>query len=79
VILLTTASDEMRGRAMSTVGLTQGVGLAGELQTGILAERVGAPTTVGFQASSAAVLTLLVALILPRLRRFRVGAGVEAA
>jgi hypothetical protein len=53
--------------------------LAGELQTGILAERVGAPTTVGFQASGAAVLTLLVALILPRLRRFRVGAGVEAA
>ena len=36
-----------RQRAMSTVVLTQGVGLPGELQTGLLAERMGAPFTVG--------------------------------
>ncbi|MCB0107270.1 MAG: MFS transporter, partial [Caldilineaceae bacterium] len=46
VILLSNASDEMRGRAMSTIVLTQGAGLPGELQTGLLAERMGAPLLV---------------------------------
>ncbi len=69
VILLTHASDEMRGRAMSTVVLTQGAGLPGELQTGLLAERIGAPMTVALQASSAAILTGLLVLLFPVLRR----------
>ncbi|MBX3051912.1 MAG: MFS transporter [Caldilineaceae bacterium] len=64
-ILLTTASDEMRGRALSTVVLTQGAGLPGELQTGLLAERIGAPATVGIQAGLSALLTLVVALVWP--------------
>ncbi len=68
-ILLTTASDEMRGRALSTVGLTQGVGLVGELQTGLLAERIGAPATVGAQSGAAAILTLIIALWLPAIWR----------
>lgn len=69
VILLTRSSDEMRGRAMSTVVLTQGVGLPGELQTGLLAEQMGAPFTVGVQASGAALLTGLIVAIMPALRR----------
>ena len=43
VILLTSASNEMRGRAMSTVALTQGIGLPGEILTGSLS-RVCRPT-----------------------------------
>jgi MFS family permease len=69
VIILTTASNEMRGRAMSTVVLTQGVGLPGELQTGILAESLGAPTTVAAQAGVATALSAAIALALPNLRR----------
>jgi len=68
-ILLTTSSDEMRGRALSTVVLTQGAGLPGELQTGLLAERIGAPGTVGMQAGVSALLTAVVAIALPVLWR----------
>jgi MFS family permease len=68
-ILLTTASDEMQGRALSTVVLTQGAGLPGELQTGLLAERVGAPWTVGAQAGLSALLTVVVAVVWPVLWR----------
>ncbi|MEZ4683249.1 MAG: MFS transporter [Caldilineaceae bacterium] len=71
VILLTEASDEMRGRAMSTIVLTQGAGLPGELQTGLLAERIGAPLTVGLQAGAAALLTGLITAALPALRHAR--------
>ncbi len=74
-ILLTTSSDEMRGRALSTVVLTQGTGLPGELQTGLLAERVGAPWTVGAQAGVSALLTGVVALALPVLWRKKDGRG----
>jgi MFS family permease len=76
-IILTTASDAMRGRALSTVGLTQGVGMVGELQTGLLAERVGAPSTVGAQASLSALMTVWVVLALPRLRRPQAGEDDE--
>lgn len=68
-IILTTASDEMRGRALSTVGLTQGVGVIGELQTGLLAERIGASPTVGAQATLSALMTAVVILALPKLRK----------
>ncbi len=68
-ILLTTASDEMHGRAMSSIVLTQGMGLPGELQTGLLAERIGAPITAGVQAGLAGLFTVLVVLALPTLRR----------
>ena len=60
VILLTTASNEMRGRAMSTVSLTQGIGLPGELLTGSLGETVGPRFTVALQATLAALSSLLV-------------------
>lgn len=76
VILLTSASDEMRGRAMSTVVLTQGAGLPGELQTGILAEQIGAPLTVGLQASCAAILTGSLMAAIPALRQSKSSQGV---
>ena len=70
-ILLTISSAAMRGLALSTVVLTQGAGLPGELQTGLLAEWVGAPWTVGAQAGVSVLLTALVAVALPVLWRKR--------
>ena len=55
----------MMHRALSTVGLTQGVGLIGEMQTGLLAERIGAPVTAGVQSGGAAVLSAVIFLLLP--------------
>ncbi|MBI1296847.1 MFS transporter [bacterium] len=68
-VLLTETSNEMRGRALSTVGLTQGVGLIGEMQTGLLAERIGAPITAGVQSGGAAILSALIFLWLPAIWR----------
>ncbi|HRJ41558.1 MAG: MFS transporter [Caldilineaceae bacterium] len=68
-ILLTSASDEMRGRALSTVVLTQGAGLPGELQTGLLAEWIGVGPTVGMQAGLSLLLTGAAALVWPLLWR----------
>ena len=63
VILLTSASNEMRGRAMSTVALTQGIGLPGEILSGSLSESVGPRFTVALQAGLAALASLLVTLV----------------
>ena len=60
VILLTTASNEMRGRAMSTVSLSQGAGLPGELVTGTLAESAGPRFAVSVQSFLAAFATLAI-------------------
>ncbi len=62
VILLTSASNEMRGRAMSTVSLSQGVGLPGELVSGSLAESAGPRLTVSVQGFLAAFVTLAIIL-----------------
>ena len=62
VILLTTASNEMRGRAMSTVALSQGIGLPGELVTGSLAESAGPRFAVSVQGILAAFATLAIIL-----------------
>ncbi len=62
VILLTTASNEMRGRAMSTVALSQGAGLPGELVSGSLAESVGPRLTVSVQGFLAAFAALAIIL-----------------
>ena len=63
VILLTSASNEMRGRAMSTVALTQGIGLPGEILSGSLSESVGPRFTVALQAGLAALASLIVTLV----------------
>ena len=69
VILLTTASNEMRGRAMSTVALSQGIGLPGELVTGSLAETAGPRFAVSVQGTLAALATLAVFLRAKNLRQ----------
>ena len=68
-IILLTASDEMRGRAMGTVMIGIGADPLGKLQTGLLAENYGAPVALGVQASLAAILVAGVAILLPQLRR----------
>lgn len=61
VILLTGASNEMRGRAMSTVALTQGIGLPGEILSGSLSESIGPRIAVAAQAGLTALASLIVA------------------
>ena len=60
VILLTSSSNQMRGRAMSTVALSQGIGLPGELVTGSLAESAGPRLAVSVQGTLAALTTLVI-------------------
>ncbi|MEZ4682038.1 MAG: MFS transporter [Caldilineaceae bacterium] len=66
-IILLTASDEMRDRAMGTVMIGIGVDPVGKLQTGFLAENYGASMALGLQAALSALLVAGVALVLPRL------------
>ena len=60
VILLTSSSNEMRGRAMSTVALSQGIGLPGELFTGSLAVSAGPRFAVSVQSTVAALIALAI-------------------
>jgi predicted MFS family arabinose efflux permease len=55
-LVLTNASDAMRGRAMGTLMLAIGFGPLGALQIGALASVVGAPTAVTVSAGSGIVL-----------------------
>ena len=71
VILLTSASNEMRGRAMSTVALTQGIGLPGEILAGSLSESAGPRFTVALQSGLAALASLLVTSFGARQRTHR--------
>lgn len=67
-ILLLTATDEMRSRAMGTLTLFIGVGPFGRLQIGGLAEGVGAPLALGLQSSIAIVALAGIMLVLPGYR-----------
>ncbi|MCB0109231.1 MAG: MFS transporter [Caldilineaceae bacterium] len=66
-IILLTASDEMRDRAMGTVMIGIGVDPLGKLQTGFLAESYGAPIALGLQAGLSALLVAGTTLLLPQL------------
>jgi predicted MFS family arabinose efflux permease len=68
-IILLTASDEMRSRAMGILVLAIGAGPLGTLQVGALAENYGAPLTVGFETVLSALMICLITLWLPGLRR----------
>lgn len=68
-IILLSASDEMRSRAMGTLVLAIGAGPLGRLQAGALAEGLGAPLAVTVQTILAALLVGAVILKLPGLRR----------
>jgi hypothetical protein len=67
-IILLTASDEMRGQTMGVLVLAIGSDPLGKLITGALAEEMGAPFAVGFQASLAALLIAVIGVALPGLR-----------
>ncbi len=62
VILLSSSSNEMRGRAMSTVSLSQGIGLPGELVTGSLAQSVNPRFAVSVQGVIAAFAAIAIFL-----------------
>jgi MFS family permease len=67
-IILMTASDEMRGQTMGVLVLAIGSDPVGKLITGGMAESLGAPLTVGIQASVAAVLVMAIGVAFPGLR-----------
>lgn len=68
-IILLSASDEMRSRAMGTLVLAIGSDPLGKLQMGYLAEVWGASYAVAFQAGLAALCILIIGLTLPGLRK----------
>ena len=79
-IVLLSASDEMRSRAMGALLLAIGGMPLGRIQIGALAEGFGAPIAVGVMCAVSAVLILAVAGGLPEFRRTRqdeVDAGVD--
>jgi len=67
-IILLTASDEMRSRAMGALVLAISADPLGKLQTGYLAERWGAPATIATQAMMAVVAITAIVAFLPGLR-----------
>ncbi len=61
--------DALRGRVMSLYMLDRGLMPAGALMAGVAAHLVGAPTTVAIMGGIVIVLALLVAWLVPRMRR----------
>ncbi len=67
-IVLGTASDQLRGRAMGALTLAIGSAPLGTLEVGALALVIGAPLAVALNAAACAALVGLVAVRLPRFR-----------
>ncbi|MEZ4674044.1 MAG: MFS transporter [Caldilineaceae bacterium] len=67
-IILLSASDEMRSRAMGTLVLAISADPLGKLQTGFLADQWGAQNAVAAQAGMGLVVIAGIALLLPGLR-----------
>jgi MFS family permease len=67
-IVLSTATDDLRGRAMGALTLAIGCTPFGSLEIGAVAVALGAPVAVAANAGLCAVLVCLVALRLPRFR-----------
>jgi MFS family permease len=59
-LVLTSASDAMRGRAMGALMLAIGFGPLGALQIGLLASALGAPLAVTLSAAAGAGLLALI-------------------
>lgn len=68
-IVLTTASDEMRGRALGMVGLAIGAMPPGVLLLGFMTRELGAQLATGIAAVAVLVLVSAVAVTVPQLRR----------
>ena len=67
-ILLLTATDEMRSRAMGSLTLAIGIGPFGRLQIGALAESLGAPLAQGIHSAIAIVALTVMTVMLPGYR-----------
>jgi hypothetical protein len=67
-IVLSTATDDLRGRAMGALTLAIGSTPFGSLEIGALALAAGAPLAVALNAGLCAILVGLVALKLPTFR-----------
>jgi predicted MFS family arabinose efflux permease len=61
--------DALRGRVMSLYMLDRGLMPAGALMAGVAAHLLGAPDTVAIMGGIVIVLALLVAWLVPRMRR----------
>ncbi len=68
-IILLSASDEMRSRTMGILVLAIGADPFGKLLTGSLVEFLGAPNAIAAQATLSAISIVLIAVLLPGLRR----------
>lgn len=78
-IILLAASDEMRSRVMGLLVLAIGSDPLGQLLIGSLAEQFGPQVTLVGEASAAAFAILLIALLLPALRRPEVAPPVDVS
>ena len=67
-IILISASDDQRSRAMGTLALAIGAGPPGRLNVGVLAEAFGTPFAVGIMASLSAIAIAAIATTIPRMR-----------
>jgi MFS family permease len=67
-IVLGSASDQLRGRAMGALTLAIGSAPIGTIEVGALALAAGAPLSVAVNAALCAVLVIVVGLRLPRFR-----------
>jgi MFS family permease len=68
-LVLTSASDAMRGRAMGTLMLAIGFGPLGAIQIGVLASALGAPLAVTASAGAGILLLALIVWKATALRR----------
>lgn len=68
-IVLITASDDMRDRAMGAIAIGIGTGPPGRLQVGALAEAFGAPFAVGITAIAASLSVVIITAALPGFRK----------
>ncbi len=67
-IVLSAATDQLRGRAMGALTLAIGSTPFGSLEMGAASVALGAPLAVALNAGACAVLVALVAVRLPRFR-----------
>jgi MFS family permease len=74
-LVLTTASDAMRGRAMGTLMLAIGFGPIGALQIGALAAGLGASLAVSVSTGTGIALLAVIVWKATALRRLRTGMG----
>lgn len=69
ILVLNSATDQMRNHAMGLVVLAIGMGPLGKLQMGAIASKFGAPFALQTSALASAVLIILIVALLPRIWR----------